>query len=66
MFGVSLLSPAISFARNAVAAKVRTAAREQLIERAAAPNGRATASRRAIVWEGVGKLRGAAGEGDRG
>lgn len=49
MFGVSLLSPAISFARNAVAAKVRTAAREQLVERATAPNGRATASRIAIV-----------------
>jgi hypothetical protein len=49
MFGVSLLSPATSFARSAVEAKVRTAAREQPVERATAPNGRATASRIAIV-----------------
>jgi hypothetical protein len=49
MFGVSLLSPATSFARSAVEAKVRAAARVQLVERATAPNGRATASRIAIV-----------------
>jgi hypothetical protein len=49
MFGVSLLAPVTSFARRAVEAKVRIAAREQLVERATAPNGRATASRIAIV-----------------
>lgn len=49
MFGVSEFCPATSFARSAVEAKVRIAAREQLAERAAAPNGRATANRIAIV-----------------
>ena len=49
IFGVSELSPATSFARRADAAKVRTAAREQLAERTAAPNGRPTAWRSAIV-----------------
>jgi hypothetical protein len=53
MLGVSLLSPATSLARSAVEAKVRTAAREQLVERATAPNGRATASRMTIVFVGV-------------
>jgi hypothetical protein len=48
MLGVSLLSPATSFARSAVEAKERTA-REQPAERATAPNGRATASRITIV-----------------
>jgi hypothetical protein len=66
MFGVSLLSPATSLARSAVEAKVRTTAREQLVARAAAPNGRATASRITIVGvESVVKLRSAAGEGVR-
>jgi hypothetical protein len=66
MFGVSLLSAAISLARSAVAAKVRTAAREQPEERATAPNGRATASRIAIVGVGgVVRLRGAVGKGGR-
>lgn len=49
MFGVSLLSPATSFARSAVEANVRIAARWQLVERTTAPNGRATDSRIAIV-----------------
>jgi hypothetical protein len=49
ILGVSLLSPATSFARSAVEAKVRTAPREQLVERATAPNGRATASRMTMV-----------------
>lgn len=64
MLGVSELWPATSLARSAVAAKVRTAGREQLDARAAAPNGRATARRRAIVCvRMVVSLRGAAGEG---
>jgi hypothetical protein len=49
MFGVSLLSPATCFARRAVEANVRATARVPLVERATAPNGRATASRIAIV-----------------
>jgi hypothetical protein len=53
MLGVSLLSPATSFARSAVEANVRIAALEQVVERATAPNGRATDSRIAIVWVGV-------------
>jgi hypothetical protein len=56
MLGVSLLSPATSFARSAVEANVRIAALEQVVERATAPNGRATDSRIAIVW--VGKVVG--------
>jgi hypothetical protein len=63
MLGVSLLSPATSFARSAVEAKERTA-REQPAERATAPNGRATASRITIVGGGrMVRLRGAACEG---
>lgn len=66
MFGVPELCPATSFARTVVEAKVRTATRE-LEARAAAPNGRPTASRMAIVCESSGvRLRGAAGGGDRG
>jgi hypothetical protein len=49
MFGFSELSPATSFALTAETAKVRTATREQLAERTAAPNGRATVWRSAIV-----------------
>jgi hypothetical protein len=48
MFGVSWAGPATSFARSAVAAKVRTAL-PQVDARTAAPNGRPTASRIAIV-----------------
>lgn len=47
--GTSGLSPATSFARRADTAKERTAVREQLAERTAVPNGRATAWRNAIV-----------------
>jgi hypothetical protein len=54
-------------ARRAVEAKVRTAWREAPDARTAAPNGRATASRIAIVWnEGVVRLRDVAGKGDSG
>jgi hypothetical protein len=53
MFGVSLSWPATSFARSAVEANVRIAAREQPVERATAPNGRTTACRIAIVCERV-------------
>lgn len=49
MLGVSALWPATSFARRAVEAKARTAARGQPEARATAPNGRATANRRAMV-----------------
>ena len=49
MFGVSEPGPATSFGRRAVEAKVRTAEREQLDARTAAPNGRPTASRIAIL-----------------
>ena len=52
MFGVSLLSPATCFARSAVEANVRIAARGLAVERATAPNGRATDSRIAIVVVG--------------
>ena len=67
MFGVSDSGPATSFARRADEAKVRTAWREQVDARAAAPNGRPTASRIAIVCsEGVVRLRDVAGKGDSG
>jgi hypothetical protein len=66
MLGVSLLSPATSFARKAVEAKVRIAAREQAEDRVTAPNGRATASRIAIVGvDRVVRLRSAGGWGGR-
>ena len=60
MLGVSVFSPAISFARRAVVENARAA-----VERAAAAaNGRLTASRIAIVCVfGRGRLRGAAGAG---
>lgn len=50
MFGVSELEPATSFALSDVAAKVRTAAREQLEAWTTAPNGRPAASLRAIAY----------------
>ena len=53
--------------RRAVEAKVRTALREQPEARTAAPNGRLTASRIAMVCKGGGeRLRDAAGRGDLG
>lgn len=60
MLGVSVFSPAISFARRAVVENARAA-----VERAAAAaNGRLTASRIAIVCVfGRRRLRGAAGRG---
>lgn len=67
MFGVSDSGPATSFARRAVEAKVRTAWREEPEARTAAPNGRPTASRIAILCgERVVRLRDVAGEGDCG
>lgn len=65
MLGVSELSPATSFTRSAVAAKVRTADRGQAAERTAAPNGRQTAWRRAIVGWAVRDSCGAAAGGRR-
>jgi hypothetical protein len=65
MFGVSVAGPATSFARSAVEAKARTALPEQLDARTAAPNGRPTASRIAIVCVYVVvRLRGAGSKGD--
>lgn len=60
MLGVSVFSPAISFARRAVVENARAA-----VERAAAAaNGRLTASRIAMVCVfGRTRLRGAAGRG---
>lgn len=55
MFGVSEAGPATSLGRSAVEAKVRTALREQLEARTAAPNGRPTASRIAMVCKGGGE-----------
>jgi hypothetical protein len=49
MFGVPGSSAATCFARSAVEVKVRMAARKHVAERTAAPNGRPTASREAIV-----------------
>lgn len=55
MFGVLGSSATTSFARSAEAVKVRAATEPvQLAERTAVPNGRPTASRRAIaIGEGV-------------
>lgn len=59
MLGVSVFSPAISFARSALVEKARAA-----VERAAVANGRLTASLIAIVCVfGRAELRGAAGRG---
>lgn len=59
MLGVSVFSPAISFARSALVEKARAA-----VERAAVANGRLTASLIAIVCVfGRAGLRGAAGRG---
>lgn len=67
MLGVSEVVPATSLARRAVEAKVRTALREQLVARTAAPNGRPTASRIAMICEEGGvRRRDAAEKGDLG
>jgi hypothetical protein len=59
ILGVSIFSPAISFARSALVEKARAA-----VERAAVANGRLTASLIAIVYVfGRAELRGAAGRG---
>lgn len=59
ILGVSVFSPAISFARSALVEKARAA-----VERAAVANGRLTASLIAIVYVfGRAELRGAAGRG---
>lgn len=59
MLGVSVFSPAISFARSALVEKARAA-----VERAAVANGRLTASLSAIACVvGRAELRGAAGRG---